>query len=86
MTADDIRRTVLEQLGNIAPEADLATLDPGVSFRDQLDIDSVDRLNFYIALCKTFGIDIPERDYGKLTTIDECVAYVQQAATARSAP
>lgn len=84
MNADDIRKTVLEQLGNIAPEADLAQLDPAVSFRDQLDIDSMDRLNFYIALCKTFRIDIPERDYGKLTMIDECVTYVEHAIASRA--
>jgi hypothetical protein len=42
---DEIRQTVLRLLGEIAPETDLTALKPGVSFRDQLDIDSMDFLN-----------------------------------------
>jgi acyl carrier protein len=76
MTADEIRVAVLRLLGKIAPEADLAQLQPNVSFRDQLDVDSMDLLNFLISLHKEFGVEIPERDYGKLTTIDDCVTYL----------
>lgn len=79
MTADGIRAKVLEMLGNVAPEADPAELQPDISLRDQLDVDSMDLLNFIISLHKEFGVEIPERDYGKLTTIDECVAYVKTA-------
>lgn len=82
MTAAEIRHTVLRLLGNVAPEADPAQLKPGISFRDQLDIDSMDLLNFVISLHKEFGIDIPERDYPKLMTIDGAVAYLE-AATMR---
>lgn len=48
MTKDEIRASVLRVLGEIAPEADLTRLKPDVSFRDQLDIDSMDFLNFVI--------------------------------------
>lgn len=70
---DQIKDTVLRLLGEIAPEADLAGLKPGVSFRDQLDIDSMDFLNFVIMLHKTFGVEIPEADYPKYGTLDGCV-------------
>jgi acyl carrier protein len=76
MTRDDIRATVLRALGGVAPEADLAQLKPDVSFREQLDIDSMDFLNFVIALHKEFGIEIPEKDYPNLATLDGCVAYL----------
>jgi acyl carrier protein len=73
---DDIRNRVLECLGKIAPEADLATLSPSVPFRDQLDLDSMDFLNFVVALDEALHVAVPEADYGALTTLDDCVAYV----------
>jgi len=75
-TPEEIRATALRVLGEIAPEADLASLKPDVSFRDQLDIDSMDFLNFVIALHEALHVEIPEADYPKLTTLNDCVAYV----------
>ena len=46
--------------------------------RDQLDIDSMDYLNFLIGLNARTGVEVPERDYGQLATIDDCVAYVER--------
>jgi acyl carrier protein len=72
-TPDEIRQTVLGLLGEIAPEADVTVLNPDVSFRDQLDIDSMDFLNFVIMIHKTFGVEIPETDYPKYGTLNSCV-------------
>lgn len=85
MTAADIRAAVLRQLGGIAPEADLARLRPEVSFRDQIDIDSMDFLNFVIGLHKELHVDIPERDYPKLLTLDGCIGYLTAALRGRPA-
>ena len=49
MTRDEIKEAVLRALSDVAPEADPATLRPDVGLRDQLDIDSMDLLNFVIA-------------------------------------
>jgi acyl carrier protein len=76
MNRQQIRDAVLEVLGQIAPEADPASIDPNVNLRDQLDIDSMDFLNFLIALDKQLHVDIPERDYGQLTTVEACVEYL----------
>ena len=76
MTRNEIRDVVLDALAAVAPEADAATLDPAVPFRDQLDLDSMDLLNFAIALHKRLGVEIPESDYPKLATLDGCVAYL----------
>jgi acyl carrier protein len=73
LTPDEIRQTVLRLLGDIAPEADLTALKPGISFRDQLDIDSMDFLNLVIMIHKTFGVEIPESDYPKYGTLNGCV-------------
>lgn len=75
-TNDEINNTVLRALGEIAPEADLAAIKPDVSFRDQLDIDSMDFLNFVIAVHEALRVEIPEADYPKLITLNGCIAYL----------
>jgi acyl carrier protein len=80
MSGNELRATVLRVLGEIVPEVDPASIKPDLSFRDQLDIDSMDFLNFAIALHEELGIDIPEADYGKLDTLDHCVEYLAGAA------
>lgn len=77
MTRDELRATVLRVLGEIAPEADLASLEPDVAFRDQLDLDSMDNLNFVIGLHAALGVEIPEADYLKLATLERCLDYLK---------
>ena len=84
MNQEDIRVRVITTLSGIVPELDPAGLKPGVSLRDQLDIDSMDFLNFLIALHEEFGVDVPEADAPKLGTIDACVAYLAQALRQRA--
>jgi len=79
MNQDDIRVRVINTLSGIVPELDPGTLKPAVSLRDQLDIDSMDFLNFLIALHEEFGVDVPEVDAPKLGSIDACVDYLAQA-------
>ncbi|MFI5367015.1 MAG: acyl carrier protein [Candidatus Binatia bacterium] len=76
MTKDEIKATVLRLLGDVAPEADLTRLNPDVGFRDQLDIDSMDFLNFVIALHETLHVDIPESDYPQVATLTRCVDHL----------
>ena len=84
MTETEIRETVRRVLGNIAPEADLGRLKPEARLRDQLDIDSMDFLNFVIGLHEELKIDIPERDYGQLATLAGCVNYLETAMRSHS--
>jgi acyl carrier protein len=78
MTRDEIKNTVLRILSGIAPEADLTLIKPQVSFREQLDIDSMDFLNFAIGLSKELGVEVPEADYPKVASLDGCVEYVME--------
>jgi acyl carrier protein len=73
LTPAQVRDTVLRLIGDIAPEADLQRLKPEISFRDQLDIDSMDFLNFIIALHRELGVDIAEADYPKYSTLQGCI-------------
>jgi len=76
MTKEKIREIVLRALGQIAPEADLAQFKPNLRIRDQVDLDSMDMLNFIIALHKELKVEIPEADYPKLLTLDDCTEYL----------
>jgi acyl carrier protein len=78
VTRDEILTVVLRALGEIAPEADLARLDPQVALRDQLDLDSMDMLNFATALHEALGIDVPEADYAKMATLAGAVDYLTE--------
>ncbi len=75
-TPEQIRQSFFEVLGEIAPEAEPATIDPGKPLRDQVDLDSMDWLNVIIRLHEILGIDIPEADYAELATLDSTVAYL----------
>jgi hypothetical protein len=72
------KNTVLRILGGIAPEADLTQINSQVGFREQLDIDSMDLLNFAIGLNKGPGVEVPEADYPKVVSLDCCVEYVME--------
>jgi acyl carrier protein len=75
-----IRETVLRALRTVAPEVDPTLLDPKVDWRDQLDLDSVDLLNFLVRVHEALGIDIPEEDYPKLSSLERCVEYLAARA------
>jgi acyl carrier protein len=77
MTQPDIRAVVREELGNIAPEIDLTTVNPADDLREALDIDSMDFLNFITAIHHRLGVDVPELDYPKLITLDGAVKYLE---------
>ena len=71
MDANDIRKVVLAELKRIAPE--LEDVAPARPLRDQVDLDSMDWLNFLVALNERLGIEIPEADYRKLGTLEQIV-------------
>jgi acyl carrier protein len=74
----EIEGAVLEALYTIAPEAQGEPLDPAVNFRDQLDIDSMDFLNFLVAVGESLGVEVPESDYADVSTLAGCVAYLKR--------
>lgn len=84
MTREEIRKMVLRALGGVAPELDLAAIDPRAAIRDQYDLDSVDFLNLLVAIHAESGVDIPEVDYPKLSTLEDLIDYLAQATGAAS--
>jgi acyl carrier protein len=82
MTREEIRERVKDILRGLAPDCDLDALRPDASLREALAADSMDVLNFVVALHDELGVEIPERDYGRIDSLDDCVGYVAAALAA----
>jgi acyl carrier protein len=76
MTVTEIKPIIFQSLKKIAPDTNPEKLQPDDDIRHTLDIDSFDALQFIVALDEHFGIEIPEADYGKITTIKNLVNYI----------
>ena len=76
MTREEIHSRVLDALLSVVPEADPTSLAGNLRLREQLDMDSMDFLNFVIAIHESLRVEIPEKDYSKLATLDGCAEYL----------
>lgn len=77
MNQQELLDAVFSTLKSIAPEVvenDIAADQP---LRNQVDLDSMDWLNFLIGLHHKLKVDIPESDYGKLRTLNELLEYLR---------
>jgi acyl carrier protein len=70
MNAIELRPLVFAELRKIAPELEEGDVEPGKLLRDQVDLDSMDWLNFLIAVHQRFAVEIAEEDYATLDTLD----------------
>jgi acyl carrier protein len=82
VNANDIRTEVLSVLTGIAPEVDADEITDDELLRDQVDLDSMDWLNFLIGIHKRLQVEIPESDYASLRTLGDVVRYVDARLTA----
>lgn len=76
MTEAEIRAALAKLLARIAPEADLASIDPEESLQRALDIDSFDFLNFLVAVRNELGVTVSESDYGKVGTLQGLLRFL----------
>ena len=78
MTQNDIRQEVLMVLTTIAPEVEAQDIRDDLLLRDQVDLDSMDWLNFLIGIHNRLHVDIPESDYASLRTLTDVVHFVER--------
>ena len=69
---DDVRAVIVEQLG-VKPDE----VKPTASFRDDFGADSLDAVEFIMALEEKFGIEIPDDDAEKMQTVDDAIKYIE---------
>ena len=86
MSETETRSLICDILGGIAPDMDPAGVAGDADLREALDLDSMDFMNFIVALHERTGIDIPEADYPKLRTLDGLLAYLGRARQGTSGP
>jgi len=72
-----LREKVIEVLRTIAPEVEPEQLEDRRPLRHQVDLDSMDWLNFLIALHQRLQVQIPEADYGRLVTLGDLLSYLR---------
>lgn len=76
MSPENIKNIIFQLLKKIAPDTEPSELKPDENIRETLNIDSFDSLQFIVALNEKLGIEIPEEDYGKITTLSSLIAYL----------
>jgi acyl carrier protein len=77
MNEQAIRDALFAVLRGIAPELAPGEIAADKPLRDQVDLDSMDFLNFLIRLHEKLGVEVPEADYAKLVTLTDFVVYLQ---------
>ena len=76
MTDDEARELIRATLRQVAPDADLDQVGPDETLQEALDLDSIDYLNLVVGLHEATGLEIPERDYPQLSTLEGAVVYL----------
>lgn len=73
----ELRRVIVAELRQIAPEVAGDELDDARPLRRQVDLDSIDWLRFLVALHERLQVDIPEVDYPQLATLADLLGYLK---------
>ncbi len=76
MTKDAILAAAQEELTNVAPDLADETIPPDADLREVFDLDSMDFLNWFTAIHRRLGVDIPELDYPRLRSLDDLATYL----------
>ena len=78
MDQAELKETVIAALTAVAPDIEAGEVEMATDLRNDLDIDSVDYLNFIIKLNETLGVEIPEAEYRNLSTPGKAVEYLRK--------
>ena len=72
---EKVKQIIVDQLG-VEP----SEVTPAASFVDDLGADSLDRVELIMTLEETFGVEIPDNDAEKISTVQDAVDYIQRNA------
>jgi len=77
-TQQNIQQTILEAIQEVAPEIEQDDIDVDEDIREECDLDSMDFLNYLIALKKSTGVSIAEGDYSQVNTFNKMLSYLSE--------
>lgn len=72
-----LKKLISEQLG-----VDESRVVPSASFTDDLEADSLDLVELIMSLEEEFGVEIPDEDAEKITTVGDAMTYLQERSSA----
>ena len=72
---EKVKQIIVDQLG-VEP----SEVTPKASFVDDLGADSLDRVELIMALEETFGLEIPDDEAEKISTVQDAIDYIQKNA------
>jgi acyl carrier protein len=75
---DKVKSIIAEQLGVKVEE-----VIPTASFIDDLGADSLDTVELVMALEEEFGIEIPDEDAEKITTVGDAIKYIEEKSQSK---
>lgn len=73
-----IQQRIVEAIQYVAPEIELENIDINEDIREECDLDSIDFLNYLIALKKSTGVSIAESDYSQVKTFNNMLTYLTE--------
>jgi len=76
MTKEEIKKAIVEEIYNIAPDYEGENIDENANIQEEVEIDSYDFLNLLTALYEKFDVEVPEEDYSKVDTLAKMADYI----------
>ncbi len=70
---DRLRKLIAEQLG-----VEESRVVPEASFTDDLEADSLDLVELIMSLEEEFGVEIPDEDAEKISTVGDAINYLRE--------
>ncbi len=70
---EKVKQIIVEQLG-----VDEAEVTDTASFVDDLGADSLDQVELIMTLEEAFGIEVPDEEAEKLTSVKDVIEYIEK--------
>jgi len=78
MNIEDIKKAIIKEIVNTAPDIEEDEIEGDENIQESLEIDSFDFLKILTALNEDLGVEVPESDYDKVTTLNKMAEYFAQ--------